>query len=95
MAGYERGDKLKGNSMEKETFTLEVEKQLKQAHARGFRYLVTVYRDCLLGKKRKFISYHYNIADAKQLIGNSPYRESLVFQDISLLIKKPEYFFLT
>lgn len=92
MAGQEKGVKLL-KFMKKKAFTLAVEKQLKQAYGLGFRYLVTVYEDCPLGEKLTFISYHYNISEATQAIESSPYRKSLVFQNLSILIKKPEYFF--
>jgi len=81
--------------MEKRKFTLEVEKQLEHAQARGFKYLVTIYKKCALGEKRTFISYHYNIQDAKRAIKISPYQEFLVFHDLTLLTKEPEYFFIT
>ncbi|WP_295629304.1 hypothetical protein [uncultured Nitrosomonas sp.] len=81
--------------MNKKTFTMEVETQMKQAYADGFRYLVTVYKKCPIGDKGTFVSYHYRITDASQTINDSQFRDFLVFQDLSLLIKKPEYFFIT
>ncbi|PTQ79708.1 hypothetical protein C8R28_104622 [Nitrosomonas ureae] len=81
--------------MKKQTFTLTVETQLKQAYALGFRYLVTVYKNCPLGEKRTFISYHYKIDEAKRAIQTSPYSAFLDFHDLTMLLKKPEYFFIT
>lgn len=81
--------------MIKKRFTAEIEAQLKQAYAEGYRYLVTVYKKCPLGDKGTFVSYHYRISEASQTINNSLFRDCLVFQDLSILIKKPEYFFIT
>ncbi len=81
--------------MNNKRFTAEIETQMKQAYAEGYRYLVTVYKKCPIGSKGTFVSYHYRISEASDTINNSPYRDFLVFQDLSLLIKKPEYFFIT
>ncbi len=81
--------------MHTKRFTTDVETQLKQAYADGYRYLVTVYKKCPLGDKGTFVSYHYRISEASLVINNSLFRDCLVFQDLSILIKKPEYFFTT